>query len=64
MATDPNELTNLALDRRKSGDLLLAMNDKLNALIEKEVGEDAGQMLPGDDPARWRLKSDIHKLRM
>jgi len=38
--------TTLAIDRKKSGDLLEAMNAKLNALLDAEVGEDVGQMLP------------------
>ncbi|MDJ0947271.1 MAG: sulfatase-like hydrolase/transferase [Kiloniellales bacterium] len=64
LETDPLELTNLALERRANGELLLAMNEKLNSLIADEVGEDAGQMLPGDDPSRWRLDPDIRQLRM
>jgi len=64
LESDPAETENLALQKRAQGELLLAMNDKLNALIEAEVGEDAGQMLPGKDPARWRLDPEIHKLRM
>jgi hypothetical protein len=50
---DPNEVTNLAIDRAKHGDLLLAMNDKLNRLIDAEVGEDIGQMLPGGVDGGW-----------
>ena len=50
---DPTEMNNLALDRRKSGDLLLAMNEKLNRLIDAEVGEDIGQMLPGGVDGGW-----------
>ncbi len=64
LESDPQETDNLALQDRAQGDLLLAMNDKLNALIEDEVGEDVGQMLPGEDPKRWRLDPDIHNLRM
>ncbi len=64
LESDPQETENLALEDRAQGDLLLAMNDKLNALIEDEVGEDVGQMLPGEDPKRWRLDPDIHNLRM
>jgi hypothetical protein len=30
-----------------------AMNTKLNALIQKELGEDAGQMLPGGVDGDW-----------
>jgi len=50
---DPNEITNLAVDRAQHGDLLLAMNDKLNRLIDAEVGEDIGQMLPGGVDGGW-----------
>jgi arylsulfatase len=50
---DPLERSNLALDRDKHRDLLEAMNAKLNTLVEKEVGEDVGQMLPGGVDAGW-----------
>ena len=40
------------------------MNDKLNALIDAEVGEDLGQMLPGGSDARWTLDPDVANLRM
>lgn len=53
--SDPLELTNLAADRRQHADLVLAMNDKLNRLIETEVGEDRGQMLPGGIAAGWEV---------
>jgi arylsulfatase A-like enzyme len=61
---DPNEMNNLAMDRRSNSDLLVAMNEKLNGLIESEVGEDRGQMLPGGDDANWTLDPSIGKLRM
>ena len=64
LETDPHEMNNLATDRRRAGDLLVAMNDKLNALIETEVGEDIGQMLPGGEDANWALDPSISKLRM
>jgi arylsulfatase A-like enzyme len=51
--TDPHEIKNLAMDRKKSGDLLEAMNAKLNALIDREVGEDLGQMLPAAVDGGW-----------
>ena len=50
---DPLERRNLALDVKRNGDLLEAMNGKLNALIEREVGEDVGQMLPGGVDGGW-----------
>jgi arylsulfatase len=40
------------------------MNDKLNALIESEVGEDTGQMLPGGADANWKLDPSVSRIRM
>lgn len=53
LQTDPLELNNLALEPKKNGDLLAAMNAKLNKLIDAEVGEDVGQMLPGGVDGGW-----------
>jgi arylsulfatase len=53
LARDPNEAVNLAADRKKHGELLLAMNHKLNQLIDAEVGDDVGQMLPGGVDGGW-----------
>jgi arylsulfatase len=50
---DPLELDNLAMDPKKNGDLLMAMNSKLNKLMDAEVGEDVGQMLPGGVDGGW-----------
>ena len=61
---DPLEMHNLAIDRKKYGDLILTMNNKLNLLIEHEVGEDVGQMLPGGADANWRLSPELKHLRM
>lgn len=49
---DPHEVVNLAADLTQSRPLIMSMNDKLNALIEREVGVDDGSYLPGD-PAYW-----------
>ena len=64
LSVDPLEMTNLAFDRKANGDIMLAMNDKLNLLIEQEVGEDIGQMLPGGVDGNWALSPDIAHLRM
>ena len=53
LASDPLERNNLALDRDQHSGLLEAMNAKRNALIEREVGEDIGQMLPGGVDGGW-----------
>ena len=54
---DPLETNNLANNEKKR-DLLLAMNDKLNRLIDVEVGEDRGQMLPGGVEAGWEVTAE------
>ena len=55
LQSDPLELRNLAMDRGRNGDLVLAMSEKLNRLIDAEVGEDRGQMLPGGIEAGWEV---------
>ena len=52
LATDPDEIDNLAMDRQRHGDLVMAMNAKLNARIDEEVGEDDGSFLPIRD-GKW-----------
>ena len=64
LAEDPYEMRNLALDRRGNGELLVAMNDKLNALIEAEVGEDIGQMLPDRESGDWALGPAVGRVNM
>jgi len=59
---DPHELDNLAMDRQKNADLLMAMNAKLNRLIDDEVGEDVGQMLPGGVDGGWVATPAVHDL--
>lgn len=51
---DPLELNNLAYSKQHR-ELVMAMNAKLNALIDAEVGEDKGQMLPGGVDAGWEV---------
>jgi len=53
--TDPYEMTNLAAPTLRKRELLVAMNDKLNRLIDAEVGEDRGQMMPGGIEAGWEV---------
>jgi arylsulfatase len=52
---DPLEMTNLA---DGEPELVLALNDKLNRLIDAEVGEDRGQMLPGGADAGWEVTAE------
>jgi len=57
---DPLERNNLALDRTGQRALLESMNAKLNALIDREVGEDVGQMLPGGADGGWVATSAVN----
>jgi arylsulfatase len=58
LQADPFEVTNLAARKGQQGELVLAMNEKLNRLIEAEVGEDRGQMLPGGIEAGWEVSAE------
>ncbi len=51
---DPNEMHNLAVDQSVNGELLLAMNQKLNDIIGAEVGSDNGEFLP-ENRRGWAL---------
>jgi arylsulfatase A-like enzyme len=55
---DPLETQNLAVEGGDRRDLVVAMNDKLNRLIDAEVGEDRGQMLPGGADAGWEVTAE------
>jgi len=57
---DPLERDNLAVDPTRHRELLEAMNAKLNALIEQEVGEDVGQMLPGGVDGGWVMTDAVY----
>ena len=57
MQADPFEMVNRAATPGHD-DLVLAMNDKLNRLIDAEVGEDRGQMLPGGIEAGWEVSAE------
>jgi arylsulfatase len=58
LEADPAELTNLAPRKGQQRDLVVAMNEKLNRLIDEEVGEDRGQMLPGGVEAGWEVTAE------
>lgn len=58
--SDPLETSNLALNRAASAELIEAMNDKMNALIDQEVGPDIGQMMPGGVDGGWVLTSAVN----
>jgi len=58
VASDPLEMNNLAASQGDAAEVVLAMNDKLNRLIDEEVGEDRGQMLPGGIEAGWEVTAE------
>lgn len=55
---DPLEMKNLAAKQGESAELVVAMNAKLNRLIDAEVGEDRGQMLPGGADGGWEVTAE------
>lgn len=57
LQTDPLEMNNLA-GGRQHRELVVAMNEKLNRLVDTEVGEDRGQMLPGGVEAGWEVTAE------
>ena len=54
LQADPDEMTNLALDAKKNGDLILALNQVTNERIAAEVGVDDGSFLPIRD-GKWKF---------
>jgi arylsulfatase A-like enzyme len=50
---DPYEMHNLELDKRKNAKLIMTMNDKMNKLIDDEVGSDMGEFLPNIKNVNW-----------
>ena len=58
LQSDPYEMNNLAANEPRYREIVVAMNEKLNRLIEAEVGEDRGQMLPGGIEAGWEVTAE------
>jgi arylsulfatase A-like enzyme len=51
---DSEEINNLAVDPKRNGDLILALNQEANRRIAEEVGEDNGRFLPIRD-GKWHF---------
>lgn len=45
--SDPNELVNLAYRPEERRELILRLNEKVNSLIDEEIGDDDGSLYPG-----------------
>jgi len=58
---DPLETNNLAAGDEPDTELILAMNEKLNRLIDNEVGEDRGAIMPGGIEAGWEVSAETIK---
>jgi arylsulfatase len=58
LQADPFEMVNLAMNGTRYRELVVSMNEKLNRLVDEEVGEDRGQMLPGGIEGGWEVTSE------
>lgn len=58
LEADPLEMNNLAMGGKPHRELVVAMNEKLNRIVDAEVGEDRGQMLPGGIDAGWEVTAE------
>jgi arylsulfatase len=58
LQNDPLEMDNLAVGTKPDNELVMVMNEKLNRLIDEEVGEDCGEMLPGGIERGWEVSAD------
>jgi arylsulfatase len=52
---DPGETKNLAADKEAHRELILAMNGKLEAIIQAEIGADDGRELPNIPRVDWAI---------
>jgi arylsulfatase A-like enzyme len=53
--SDPSELKNLAIDRGTNSEIILAMNNKLEAAIQHEIGKDDGREMPNIPLIDWSV---------
>ena len=55
LKTDPDEMINLATDRTANRDLIVEMNNKLEAMIKGEIGKDDGREMPNIPLIKWTI---------
>ena len=56
LQNDPEEVRNLAVDRRGNSTLIMAMNTKLEAIIKAEIGKDDGREMPNIPTVDWTIE--------
>ena len=54
--TDPDEVKNLAVNRRGNKELIMKMNAKLEAVIKAEIGKDDGREMPNIPTVDWTIE--------
>ena len=55
LQSDPAEMKNLAASKGANESLVLAMNDKLNAAVDREIGKDDGREMPDVQGIAWAV---------
>lgn len=55
LRSDPDEVKNLATDRRSNAQLIMTMNGKLEAIIKAEMGKDDGREMPNIPTVDWTI---------
>lgn len=58
---DPCEQHNLAAGEKPDNELVVAMNEKMNRLIDDEVGHDPGDMVPPGIEGGWEVSAETMK---
>jgi arylsulfatase len=55
LENDPGENHNLAMEAERHRELIEELNARMNAIVEAEIGQDVGQMLPDADHVSWHV---------
>ncbi|HEX6592919.1 MAG TPA: sulfatase-like hydrolase/transferase [Moraxellaceae bacterium] len=55
LASDPAEMKNLGAQKGQNAELVLAMSNKLEALVKAEIGVDDGREMPKFDGIDWAI---------
>lgn len=55
---DPGEQHNLAANKEQHRELIMSLNEKLNALYHAEIGVDDGHFMPAIGNVGWELTAE------